>query len=121
MINRWHLAAAALLLCINANSAAQSAEQRKEISKLTQADELARLGVELQAKFERDEARVFAYLSMHPEQLRSFEKSGRTYYLARIGADGSPVYITAKGASSPINRRSAAPAVVAPPPGEGSR
>ncbi len=125
MINQWHRSAVTVALCVSATVVAQSADERKEISKLIQTDELARLAVELQAKFERDEARVFAYLSKHPEHQRSFEKNGSTYYLARMDAEGNPVYITAKSAansaSRPTNRSSAEPIKAISLPGEGSR
>lgn len=88
---------------------------------MTQTDELTRLAVKLQAKFDREEARVFAYLSKHPEKLRSFEKNGLTYYLARLDAEGNPVFITARGASSPSSRPVDRLIKASPPSGEGSR
>ena len=121
MTSQWHRSAAAIALCVSTTVVAQSAEERKEISKLTQADELARLRAELQTKFEREEARVLLYLSEHPDQLRSFEKSGSTYFLARLDADGNPVYINTKSADGPKHQTSARPIKADSLHGGGSR
>lgn len=75
---------------------AQSAEERKAVIDAVNAENLRRLSAEFQADFERQEALVFAYLKQHPDKPRSFEKNGSTYYLKRLGPDGSPVYINSK-------------------------
>jgi len=121
MISQWHRSAAAIALCVSTTIAAQSAEERKEISKSTQADELARLSAEHQAKFEREEARVLLYLSQHSDQLRSFERNGSTYYLARLDADGNPVYINTKSSNGPKHRTLARPIKADSLHGGGSR
>ncbi len=100
MTNHWHQSAATVALCVSTAVAAQSAGERKEIINSTQASELARLAAESQAKFEREEARVLVYLSKHPDQRRSFERNGSTYYLARLDADGNPVYIKPRNGHS---------------------
>ena len=79
---------------------AQSAEERKALSESVNAENLRRLSIEFQVEFERQEALVLAYLSKHPDKPRSFEKNGSTYYLKRMGADGNPVYINTKSATS---------------------
>jgi hypothetical protein len=101
MVNQWHRSAATVALCVTTTVAAQNAGERKEIINATQAAELARQGAELQAKFEREEARVLLYLIKYPQQLRSFERNGSTYYLARLDADGNPVYVKTKGGHGP--------------------
>ena len=75
---------------------AQSADERKALSDSVNAENLRRLSAELQADFERQEALVLAYLSQHPDKPRLFKKNGSTYYLKRMGPDGSPVYINTK-------------------------
>ena len=79
---------------------AQSADERKALSESVNAENLRRLSIEFQVEFERQEALVLAYLSKHPDKPRSFEKNGSTYYLKRMGADGNPVYINTKSATS---------------------
>ena len=79
---------------------AQNADERKTISESVNAENLRRLSVEFQADFEHQEALVLAYLKQHPDKPRSFEKNGSTYYLKRMGADGNPVYINTKSATS---------------------
>lgn len=79
---------------------AQSAEERKAVIDSVNAENLRRLGAEFQADFERQEALVLAYLKKHPDKPRSFEKSGSTYYLKRMGPDGNPVYINTKSVTN---------------------
>jgi len=77
---------------------AQNADERKAVSDSVSAENLRRLSAELQLEFERQEALVLAYLTRHPDQPRTFEKNGSTYYLKRMGPDGNPVYINTKSA-----------------------
>ena len=96
MINQWPLGALTLALGISTMVNAQNADERKAVSDSVSAENLRRLSAELQLEFERQEALVLAYLKRHPDQLRTFEKNGSTYYLKRIGPDGNPVYINTK-------------------------
>ena len=96
MINQWPLGALTLALGISTMVDAQNADERKAVSDSVSAENLRRLSAELQLEFERQEALVLAYLKRHPDQLRTFEKNGSTYYLKRMGPDGNPVYINTK-------------------------
>ena len=127
MINQRPLFALTLALGFCTMADAQNADEIKTMSDSVNAENLRRLSVELLADFERQEALVLAYLKKHPNQSRTFEKNGSTYYLKRMGPDGNPVYINTKntqetkGADSATNRASERPIKADPLSWGGSR
>ena len=71
---------------------AQSLQDRRAMRTSIEADALFSLAAELQTKFDDSEARVAKYLADNPKQLRSELKNGMVHYLARIDADGQPMF-----------------------------
>ena len=61
---------------------AQSPEQREEIKKSINADELERLKQKFHKDYDLQEAKVVEYLKANPSVERSFTKNGSLYYLA---------------------------------------
>lgn len=100
---------------------AQNADERKAVSESVNVENLRRLSAEFQEDFERQEALVLAYLNQHPDQRRSFEKNGSTYYLKRMSPDGNPVYINTKGAERMNNQALQRPIKAEPLHGGGAR
>lgn len=75
---------------------AQSPEQREEIKKSINADELERLKQKFHKDYDLQEAKVVEYLKANPSVERSFTKNGSLYYLKSIDKNGKPVYINTK-------------------------
>ena len=71
---------------------AQSLQDRRAIRESFDSDAVSSLAEELQTKFDASEARVAQYLVDNPKQLRSEVKNGMVHYLARIDADGQPMF-----------------------------
>ena len=93
----WPFLAATAALSVGTLAGAQSADERKLLSRSVNVTELEQISVQFQNKFNAQEARVQAYLASHPEQARSFQKDGATHYLSRLDAEGNPVYVKARG------------------------
>ena len=96
MSNRWPLLALTAAINLSMSATAQTADERKVLSKSATISNLQRLSVDFQNEFERQEIDVQQYLADNPGQLRTFSKAGSVYYLSRMDADGQPVYINTK-------------------------
>jgi len=93
----WHFLAATAALGIGTLAGAQTADERKALRQSVSAENLQRLGTELQGEFDRQEMRVRDYLGRNPGQVRVFQKNGATHYLSRLDAEGNPVYVKTRG------------------------
>ncbi len=96
----WPHLAATAALSIGTLAGAQSADERKALSQSVNAEALQQIGLDLRDEFDRQESRVRDYLALNPGQSRSFQKNGATHYLSRLGAEGNPVYIKARGGAN---------------------
>ena len=65
----------------------------------TQGGTSSDLAVELQRRYEAQQAEIARYLAAHPEVQREVIRDGVLYRIVRIGADGQPIYIKSKGSS----------------------
>jgi serine protease AprX len=93
------LAIAASLLVALATQAQQVPEA--SVMNETNVAELTKLQAKFAAEHAADEAKVRAYLAEHGQAKRSLTVDGQRKYLARIDADGKPVYIVAKETTVP--------------------
>lgn len=74
----------------------QSKEQREEIKKNNNQNELQKITITQQSEFEIDEKKVKTYLIQNPNLKRTQTKNGKIYYIKKIDQKGNPVYITIK-------------------------
>ena len=88
------VASTAVLVSFSIN--AQNADQRKSVRESIAATELGALADKYQLQFEADEAGVRQYLLDHPTVQREEIINGKTHFIVRIDADGSPVLRVAR-------------------------
>ena len=104
-MNKWPLLAVTVALSVGMIASAQTADERKALSQSVKSRDLQRLSAEFQSDFEVQEVRVQQYLIDNPKLVRTFSKAGSVYYLSRIDADGSPIYINTKNTTDTTKNR----------------
>ena len=98
------VASAAVVVSFSVN--AQNADQRKFLRESIDATELGTLADKYQLQFETDEAGVRQYLLDNPTVHREEIINGKTRFIVRIDANGSPVFRVARDTGSLKNRES---------------
>ncbi|KPM46828.1 S8 family serine peptidase [Jiulongibacter sediminis] len=81
-------------------SLAQSSQERLSISSSMDSTILNQIKSQFQLNYDKREREIGQYLIKNPEQKRSFVKDGSVYYLQRIDANGTPIYINTKNKAS---------------------
>ncbi|SFI43362.1 S8 family peptidase [Halpernia frigidisoli] len=84
---------------------AQTAEQRAEIQKSIDKNELTRLEQKFQLDYEFQQQKISSYLSANPNAKKTFVKDGNVFMLHHIDAEGNPIYINTKDANQVSNAK----------------